>query len=926
MIRPAVSISLICLTLFVFLSTPVYAVLPGARSSTSSGDVFLGGDYIELGISKYGSFGTDASKPASFFGTAARTNIGMSSDLDGFDTGTDWRMDFFMPGTQEERWSIGYKIGGIATTASNARRANTTDITDNIVTDESSGENLKATGVGSYNSKLQITQVVTFSKSDKFFKTAVTLKNISASDTLDSVRFMRSFDPDNTVDKGGGYITHNKIVSTHLAGDGKAVVSADTSSSDTDPVYTGTGGASGGTRSPIFFYSTDTRARVSYHPSLNPGTVYTAAVYDSVPAKNSQENRDGAIAIIFDVGTVEPGSSASFNYYTSLDERDFAVVEEQIIQKEAEAAPLITGLVATPSATSAIISWQTNATASSQVEYGLVPEYGFLTAITDTATRVLNHEVTLTNLKQCARYFYFSKSLNGSDLSAVSAQGTFTTTGCAVSTISGGSEADIATGGGQLTYTSGASNARLVVPSDFYTATATTSFQINRLAISGVTPPADKGFVAENLYDLIAVSENDEQISNFDNPVTFTVNYTHESVVDYDETSLDLYKYSNGEWIKKNCTLDTTLNTLTCVLPGFSVYGVFGQLTGTTPTPTPTPAPAVIVTTTTSPAGPETCNAVPPVSSPNLFQIDTTKNSAKLYFTPISNTNQYYVSYSTSTSAEEHGVIVDLGSEGVQSYEIGLLAQNTTYYFKVRGQKDCMPGPWSNIKGINTLGVAAQQRQNPTLLSSILEPSMEITEIKTENLLPATCNYTVQSGDTLWKIAKTKYNDGSLFKEIIKNNLDNFPKIAKGLKTGWELKLACKVEDAKISQTKSSVTDDVTTYDVLVKVINKGVPLAGVAVELPDAKYGITDENGNVLFKSVTRGEQLIKLVHSAYAAEQKIVVDGPNREFNVSITVEMKEQALSIPWWIWLIISVLLFIVIILWKKTRKRNDSNKS
>ena len=86
------------------------------------------------------------------------------------------------------------------------------------------------------------------------------------------------------------------------------------------------------------------------------------------------------------------------------------------------------------------------------------------------------------------------------------------------------------------------------------------------------------------------------------------------------------------------------------------------------------------------------------------------------------------------------------------------------------------------------------------------------------------------------------------------------------------------------------------------------------------------DENGNVLFKSVTRGEQLIKLVHSAYAAEQKIVVDGPNREFNVSITVEMKEQALSIPWWIWLIISVLLFIVIILWKKTRKRNDSNKS
>lgn len=151
MIRPAVSISLIFIVFFAIFCSPIYAALPGARSATSAGDVFLGGDYIELGISKYGSFGTDANKPVGFFGTAARNNIGMSSDLDGFDTGTDWRMDFFMPGTQEERWSIGYKIGGAATTASNARRANTTNITDNIVTNESSGDNLKATGIGSYN-------------------------------------------------------------------------------------------------------------------------------------------------------------------------------------------------------------------------------------------------------------------------------------------------------------------------------------------------------------------------------------------------------------------------------------------------------------------------------------------------------------------------------------------------------------------------------------------------------------------------------------------------------------------------------------------------------------------------------------------------------------------------------------------------------
>ena len=920
MIRTAVSISLIYVLIFSFFCTPIYAALPGARSATSAGDVFLGGEYIELGISKYGSFGTDANKPNGFFGTAIRSNIGMSSDLDGFDTGTDWRMDFFMPGTQEERWSIGYKIGGSATTASNARRANTTDITDNVVIDESSGDNLKASGVGSYNSKLQITQVVTFSKSDKFFKTAVTLKNISSGDNLDNVRFMRSFDPDNTVDKGGGYTTHNKIVSTHAAGDGKAVVSADTSNSNFDPIYLGTGGASGGTRSPIFFYSTDTRAKVSFHPSLVPGNVYTSTVYDSVSAKNSQEDRDGAIAITFDVGTLEPGASASFSYYTSLDERDFAVVEEQIIQKEAEASPIISGLIATPSATTADISWYTNASASSQIEYGLVPEYGFATNTTDVVTLVLDHEVILTNLKQCARYFYFARSINSSNLTGVSSQGTFTTAGCAISTISGGSEADIASAGGHLSYTNGTSNIDLIVPLDFSTATA--SFQINKLLIGGITPPTNKGFIAENLFDLIAVSENDEQISTFVNPVTFTITYTDESVSGYDESTLDLYKYVDGEWTAKNCILDTTLNTLTCQLPGFSVYGVFGQLRGTTPTPTPT---VTISNTSTSTAnnGPERCNATPPVSAPDLFQIDANKNSVKVYFTPISNTNQYYVSYSTSQNAEENGTLITLGSSGVQSFDINLLKSNTAYYFKVRGQNDCMPGPWSNIKGMSTIRETSSAKQDSSWNSILTKAEMKITDIKTDNPLPGTCLYTVQAGDTLWSIAKAQYNEGTLYKQIIGMNSDNYPQIAKGLKTGWELKLACKTEAPKITQAEDPSSKNNSTYDVLVKVINQGQPLSGVAVEFPNLKSGTTDENGYVLFKSVSRGEQTIKLVHSVYAAEQKIIVDGKNKEFNVSITVELKNQSLSIPWWIWLTISFLLFIIVILWKRTHKSGSS---
>lgn len=45
--------------------------LTGAHSGTSGSEVFIGGNYIKLGISAVGFFGTNASKPAGFIGTSA---------------------------------------------------------------------------------------------------------------------------------------------------------------------------------------------------------------------------------------------------------------------------------------------------------------------------------------------------------------------------------------------------------------------------------------------------------------------------------------------------------------------------------------------------------------------------------------------------------------------------------------------------------------------------------------------------------------------------------------------------------------------------------------------------------------------------------------------------------------------------------------
>jgi len=131
------------------------------------------------------------------------------------------------------------------------------------------------------------------------------------------------------------------------------------------------------------------------------------------------------------------------------------------------------------------------------------------------------------------------------------------------------------------------------------------------------------------------------------------------------------------------------------------------------PTPTPTPSPTPTPTSdqnnnnnsSSSSSGSSTstpsCNDTAP-GTPKLFQIDVKNNSAKLFFTPLPDTNKFYISYSTKNTAEEHGVEATLAKEGVQNFTVNALKANTNYYFKVRGQNGCMPGKWSNIVSVKT--------------------------------------------------------------------------------------------------------------------------------------------------------------------------------------------------------------------------------
>jgi hypothetical protein len=297
-----------------------YEGAPGARSQTVGAELFLGGNYIELGISAWGDFGTEGNKPANFYGTAVRNSLGMSADHDGFNYGHDLRVDYYLPGTPEERFAVGYEVGASTYANSNSARMGAKNMAT-TATNQSSGDILKATVVSTWAGTMEITQVISFTVDQKFFRNEVTIKNISST-SWDGARYMRTMDPDNTVDIGGQYVTNNTVTHT-VAEDGKAVVKAETYRDD-DAIY-----SVFGSRAPIFYYSTDPAAVASVFGFSNSNP-YAAAAYDSPRPKNETVQQDVAITMTWDSGALAPEETKSFTYYTSLDERDFEEVEGEI--------------------------------------------------------------------------------------------------------------------------------------------------------------------------------------------------------------------------------------------------------------------------------------------------------------------------------------------------------------------------------------------------------------------------------------------------------------------------------------------------------------------------------------------------------------------------------------------------------------------
>jgi hypothetical protein len=410
----------------------------------------------------------------------------------------------------------------------------------------------------------------------------------------------------------------------------------------------------------------------------------TNTVNDAAEAFALTVNEHNVYVTGFFIGTVDFDGSAGTDLVSS-DPGNF----DFFLVNYTDDVPEISNVAAVVSDDSGQINWTTDDSSSSQVDYGLTDDYGNSTAETDTGGGVNDHSADVPITHACANYYYRVKSTDSDGNKAISDNRSFNASGCLASSIINGISEEIVATGGSLDLVNGQSEATLLVPDG--AAPTDAAYQINVLDPAGVPEmPSGTRLARGNFYNLLAVANNDSEIDNFAEPVVFSIAYGPDVETGFNEGSLDIYKYDGSRWIKQNCTLNTNTNTITCMLGSFSVYAMFGQENSSG-------------SGTSSPSAP-TCGDSPPLTIPDLFQINTQGRQATLYFTPAIRNSGYYISYSTKPIAEEHGVYVNLGNEGVQKFTVDLLAPNKSYYFKVRGQNGCMPGKWSDVMKITTLG------------------------------------------------------------------------------------------------------------------------------------------------------------------------------------------------------------------------------
>jgi len=239
-----------------FLFVQVFGQIPPADPANLSGrtgggernfylpDVFLKGNFIEVGVSDAGSYGTDDLpnpvwgyhnyNPVTWYGTYG---IGFVADweMDGWNTSSNpgvipnYSGDYFLPGNPWEGFLVEYTYNAVEYTARNCGALDYYGIIPTSLTNTSAGTTQSAVWTGTMTGggqSLLVNQRTYFNINEARFFIEVTLTN-TGTQPLNDVEYARHVDPDQEQNLyGDDYYTTSNYVSFPTGAAGFAEVVA----------------------------------------------------------------------------------------------------------------------------------------------------------------------------------------------------------------------------------------------------------------------------------------------------------------------------------------------------------------------------------------------------------------------------------------------------------------------------------------------------------------------------------------------------------------------------------------------------------------------------------------------------------------------------------------------------------------------------
>lgn len=308
-----------------------------ANAQLDSCNIFLKGNYVEVGICQIAAFGSSIDAPLNYVarpvygsggqnfydpcdtsftcGTRVRS-VGFVADpdKDGWLTGSPaYYGDYYTPGYPQEGWAFSMNGTEFQAYIASLETCGATGYTG-AGASSMSGQNVwytntgrEVTGFWSGEYKLStaadmvITQTTTIDTSTVFFVAYVTLKNVGTS-TINNIYYMRTLDPDNDVTISGDYTTKNVVSYKIPNAENKAAVS--TWGIHYSKAFCGLG-------------TEDCRAKAFINPGGLVPTASVASIYNGTAGSSVMYDSnvsDCGVGLVFSIGSIAAGDSTAIAY------------------------------------------------------------------------------------------------------------------------------------------------------------------------------------------------------------------------------------------------------------------------------------------------------------------------------------------------------------------------------------------------------------------------------------------------------------------------------------------------------------------------------------------------------------------------------------------------------------------------------------